>query len=71
MMSKLTIRNQMLYDGMSLDEMLRERKATLAQLRIFQKQRPSLLKMLQIEKTAGDIRTTRALMTIRYEEEGP
>ena len=48
--------NPLLYEGMTLGEIIRERKATLDQVERFYRQRPTLAKEERIEELNKEIR---------------
>ena len=55
-MMTLPLPNPSLYEGMTLDEIISERKATLAQVEIFHRQRPTKAKAKVIPKIRKEIR---------------
>lgn len=52
----LPLPNPSLYEGMTLDEIISERKATLAQAEMFHKLRPTRAKEERIEELNKEIR---------------
>ena len=57
---KLSIPNPSLYTGMTLAEILAERRATLQQIELFQRQRPSAEKAKRIREIREEIRSLEA-----------
>ena len=52
----IPVRNPSLYDGMTINEILLERKATLEQIELFHKQRPTIVKVERIHEILDEIR---------------
>ena len=57
----LPLPNPSLYEGMTLDEIISERKATLAQAEMFYKLRPTRAKEERIEEINKEIRALELL----------
>ena len=57
----LPLRNPSLYDGMTINEILLERKATLEQIELFHKQRPTIVKAERIHKIMDEIKALELL----------
>lgn len=55
------VRNPSLYDGMTLKQILLERKATLEQMESFHKQRPTIVKAEEIHALLDEIRALELL----------
>ena len=51
----LPVRNPSLYEGMTRDEILLERKATLEQIEVFHKERPTEVKAERIREIKAEI----------------
>ncbi len=57
----LPVRNPSLYDGMTINEILLERKATLEQIELYHKQRPTIVKATRIHALQDDIKALEVL----------
>ena len=55
------VRNPSLYDGMTINEILLERKATLAQIKLFHKQRPTIVKATEMRALLDEIKALELL----------
>ena len=57
----ITVRNPSLYDGMTINEILLERKATLEQIELFHKLRPTIVKDTRIHELLDEIKALERL----------
>ena len=57
----IPVRNPSLYDGMTINEILLERKATLEQMELFHKQRPTIVKGTEIHALQDEIKALEVL----------
>lgn len=57
----IPVRDPSLYDGMTINEILLERKATLKQIEVFHKQRPTIVKAERIHALLDEIRALELL----------
>lgn len=57
----IPVRTPSLYEGMTLKQILLERKATLEQVELFHRKRPSILKGLEIHALLDEIRALELL----------